>query len=467
MHAVTGPYAREILERRLGAPEGTVLHGEPRPDFGGAPPDPNLVHAHQLVEIMNGSDAPDFGAACDGDGDRNMILGPGLFVTPSDSVAILAANAAEVPHYRGRLAGVARSMPTSRALDRVAERLGIPCYETPTGWKYLGNLFDAGLITLCGEESFGTGSDHVREKDGLWAVLFWLAIIAARGASITTIVCEHWNTYGRDFYTRHDYEGLNRIAVQCALKQLARRRDRLLGRTFHGRSLRRMEDFRLGFIAAAIIVFDFYPVTPIMLVLLAILNDFPIMMIAYDNVRVAERPVRWEMPRVLAVAGVAGTMGVIASFILFWIARDYLQLPPAQIQTVIFLKLLVAGHLTIYITRSERWFWRRPWPAARLFWTTEATQVAGTLAAVYGWLLEPIGWTYALGVWAYALAWFPVNNAARVWVLELWERGFNRHASHLERVHASLHACECPPASGICPDPSGGRAPPDFEAQAQ
>ena len=212
----------------------------------------------------------------------------------------------------------------------------------------------------------------------------------------------------------------------------------------------------LGFIAAAIIVFDFYPVTPIMLVLLAMLNDFPIMMIAYDNVRVAQRPVRWEMPRVLAVAVTAGTMGVIASFVLFWIARDVLQLPPAQIQTVIFLKLLVAGHLTIYITRSERWFWRRPWPAARLFWTTEATQVAGTLAAVYGWLLEPIGWSYALGVWAYALAWFPVNNAARVWVLDLWERGFNRHPSHLERVHASLHACQCPPASCACPAPAGG-----------
>lgn len=212
----------------------------------------------------------------------------------------------------------------------------------------------------------------------------------------------------------------------------------------------------LGFIALAIIVFDFYPVTPIMLVLLAVLNDFPIMMIAYDKVRVAERPVRWEMPRVLAVAVTAGTMGVIASFVLFWIARDMLQLPPAQIQTLIFLKLLVAGHLTIYITRSERWFWQRPWPAARLFWTTEATQVAGTLAAVYGWLLEPIGWAYALGVWAYAFAWFPVNNAARVWVHDLLDHGFNRHARHLDRAHASLHACECPPASSACPVPAKG-----------
>ena len=207
----------------------------------------------------------------------------------------------------------------------------------------------------------------------------------------------------------------------------------------------------LGFVALAIIIFDFYPVTPIMLVLLAVLNDFPIMMIAFDNVRVAARPVQWEMPRVLAVAIVAGTTGVIASFVLFWIARDIWQLPPGQIQTVIFLKLLVAGHLTIYITRTERWFWQRPWPAARLFWTTEATQLAGTLAAVYGWLLEPIGWTSALLVWAYALLWFPVNNAARVWVLDLWEHGPGRHARHLERVHASLQSCQCPPATCACP----------------
>ena len=209
----------------------------------------------------------------------------------------------------------------------------------------------------------------------------------------------------------------------------------------------------LGFITLSIIIFDFYPVTPIMLVLLAVLNDFPIMMIAYDNVRVAPRPVRWLMSRVLAVAVVAGTTGVIATFILFWIARDILQLPPEQIQTVIFLKLLVAGHLTIYITRSERWFWQRPWPAARLFWTTEATQLAGTLAAVYGWLLEPIGWSYALMVWAYALLWFPVNNAVRVWVLDLWQGGFGAHTRHLDRVHASLQTrpCAVSPASEACP----------------
>jgi len=203
----------------------------------------------------------------------------------------------------------------------------------------------------------------------------------------------------------------------------------------------------LGFITLSIIIFDFYPVTPIMLVLLAVLNDFPIMMIAYDNVRVAPRPVRWLMSRVLAVAVVAGTTGVIATFILFWIARDILHLPPEQIQTVIFLKLLVAGHLTIYITRSERWFWQRPWPAARLFWTTEATQLAGTLAAVYGWLLEPIGWSYALMVWAYALLWFPLNNAVRVWVLDLWQGGFGAHTRHLDRVHASLQTRPCAAAN--------------------
>lgn len=243
MHAVTGPYAREILERRLGAQEGTVLRGEPRPDFGGEPPDPNLVHARELVDIMQAPGAPDFGAACDGDGDRNMILGAGVFVTPSDSVAILAANAMLVPGYRAGLKGVARSMPTSHALDRVAEALGIPCYETPTGWKYFGNLFDAGLITLCGEESFGTGSDHVREKDGLWAVLFWLQLLAARREPVAAVVREHWRTYGRDFYTRHDYEGLDPVTARVCLEVLAQRRDPLLGRTFHGHRLRSMEDF--------------------------------------------------------------------------------------------------------------------------------------------------------------------------------------------------------------------------------
>ncbi|MDY6784326.1 MAG: alpha-D-glucose phosphate-specific phosphoglucomutase [Cyanobacteriota bacterium] len=206
MHAVTGPYACDILEGRLGAPQGTVMNGTPLEDFGGGHPDPNLVYAHDLVEILFGQDAPDFGAASDGDGDRNMILGRNFFVTPSDSLAILTANATLVPGYKDGLAGVARSMPTSQAADRVAAQLGIDCYETPTGWKFFGNLLDVGKATLCGEESFGTGSNHVREKDGLWAVLFWLNILAARGESVEQIVRQHWQTYGRNFYSRHDYE---------------------------------------------------------------------------------------------------------------------------------------------------------------------------------------------------------------------------------------------------------------------
>src|SRR5215204_857218 len=208
MHAVTGPYARELLERRLGAPNGTVMNGEPLPDFGGGHPDPNLTYAHDLVAAMQGANAPDFGAASDGDGDRNMILGRGFFVTPSDSLAVLAANATLAPGYSRGLAGVARSMPTSQAVDRVAQTLGIECFETPTGWKFFGNLLDADRITLCGEESFGTGSDHVREKDGLWAVLFWLNVLAARGRGVEEVVREHWARYGRNYYTRYDYEAI-------------------------------------------------------------------------------------------------------------------------------------------------------------------------------------------------------------------------------------------------------------------
>jgi phosphoglucomutase len=206
LHAVTGPYAHAIFEGQLGAPAGTVQNGKPLEDFGGGHPDPNLVYAHDLVEIMFGDHAPDFGAASDGDGDRNMILGKHFFVTPSDSLAVLTANAKLVPGYKDGLAGVARSMPTSAAVDRVAEHLGIDCYETPTGWKFFGNLLDAGKATLCGEESFGTGSNHVREKDGLWAVLFWLNILAVRQESVEAIVRDHWKTYGRNFYSRHDYE---------------------------------------------------------------------------------------------------------------------------------------------------------------------------------------------------------------------------------------------------------------------
>jgi phosphoglucomutase len=209
MHAVTGPYAKAIFEQALGAKAGTVTNGEPLEDFGGGHPDPNLVYAHDLVEIMFAPDAPDFGAASDGDGDRNMVLGNNFFVNPSDSLALIAANATLVPGYKNGLSGIARSMPTSQAADRVAEKLGIDCYETPTGWKFFGNLLDADKITICGEESFGTGSNHVREKDGLWAVLFWLNILAERQQSVEEIVVEHWKTYGRNFYSRHDYEGVD------------------------------------------------------------------------------------------------------------------------------------------------------------------------------------------------------------------------------------------------------------------
>jgi len=220
MHAVTGPYAHEILENRLGAPAGTVMNGTPQPDFGGHHPDPNLAYARELVELLFSDDGPDFGAASDGDGDRNMILGRNFFVTPSDSLALLTANARLVPGYRKGIAGVARSMPTSLAVDRVAEKLGIACYETPTGWKFFGNLMDAGKVTLCGEESFGTGSNHIREKDGLWAVLFWLNILAARGQSVAEIIRQHWTEYGRNFYTRHDYEELEMAAAQGVMQHL-------------------------------------------------------------------------------------------------------------------------------------------------------------------------------------------------------------------------------------------------------
>lgn len=208
MHAVTGPYAREILVNRLNAPEDSLMNAEPLEDFGQGHPDPNLTYAHELVEILYGDNAPDFGAASDGDGDRNMILGDHFFVTPSDSLAILAANASLVPGYAKGIAGIARSMPTSAAADRVAEELGVPCYETPTGWKFFGNLMDAGKVTLCGEESFGTGSDHVREKDGLWAVLFWLNILAIKRQSVEALLKRHWVRFGRNVYSRHDYEGL-------------------------------------------------------------------------------------------------------------------------------------------------------------------------------------------------------------------------------------------------------------------
>ena len=219
MHAVTGPYAKDIFEKRLGA-SGAVMNGEPLPDFGGGHPDPNLVYAHDLVEIMFGDNAPDFGAASDGDGDRNMVLGNNFFVTPSDSLAVLTANATLVPGYKDGLSGVARSMPTSEAVDRVADKLNISCYETPTGWKFFGNLLDADKATLCGEESFGTGSNHVREKDGLWAVLFWLNILAVKGESVEEIVKDHWKTYGRNYYSRHDYEEVDKERATELMERL-------------------------------------------------------------------------------------------------------------------------------------------------------------------------------------------------------------------------------------------------------
>ncbi len=208
MHAVTGPYAKRILEETLGAPAGSVINAVPSSNFGGGHPDPNPVWASELVSIMNSRDAPDFGAASDGDGDRNMIMGKRTFVTPSDSLALLTAYAHLNPAYSGKLDGVARSMPTSQAVDRVAERLGIPCFETPTGWKFFGNLMDAGKATLCGEESAGTGSNHIREKDGLWAVLLWLNILARDGRDIVQLQQDHWRSFGRNYYSRHDYEGI-------------------------------------------------------------------------------------------------------------------------------------------------------------------------------------------------------------------------------------------------------------------
>ena len=209
MHAVTGPYAKYILEDVLKAPKGTVVNGDPKEDFGGGHPDPNLVHARKLVEYMFSDEAPDFGAASDGDGDRNMILGRKFYVNPSDSLAVIVANFWNAPGYDRGLTGVARSMPTSQAVDRVARGMGMSCYETPTGWKFFGNLLDANKATICGEESFGTGSNHVREKDGLWAVLYWLNIIAAANMSVEEIVRAHWKKYGRNFYSRHDYEAVD------------------------------------------------------------------------------------------------------------------------------------------------------------------------------------------------------------------------------------------------------------------
>lgn len=271
MHAVTGPYAHEILERRLGFASGSVRNGTPLEDFGGHHPDPNLVHARDLYDLMMSPDAPVIGAASDGDGDRNLIIGRNRFVSPSDSLAILAANAHLAPGYAAGLKGVARSMPTSAAVDRVADALGIACYETPTGWKFFGELLDAGMATLCGEESAGTGSDHVREKDGLWAVLLWLNIVAVRQQSVDQIARDHWATYGRNYYARHDYEALPTDAANQLVSELRTALASLPGQSFGPLTVEHADDFtyvspvdastsanqgiRIGFVGGSRIVF--------------------------------------------------------------------------------------------------------------------------------------------------------------------------------------------------------------------
>lgn len=244
MHAVTGPYAQRILEERLGAPAGTVMHGQPLADFGGGHPDPNQAHAKELMSLLFARNGTiDFGAASDGDGDRNMVLGKQFFVTPSDSLAVLAANATVAPGYRSGISGIARSMPTSQAPDRVAAKLGLPCFETPTGWKFFGNLLDAGRITLCGEESFGTSSNHVREKDGLWAVLFWLNLLAEKQDSVANIVRQHWAEYGRNYYSRHDYEEIDLKAANELMAALQEQLTSLPGKTLGKRTVADADNF--------------------------------------------------------------------------------------------------------------------------------------------------------------------------------------------------------------------------------
>jgi phosphoglucomutase len=243
MHAVTGPYAQEIFVNRLGAPTDSLMNCQVSENFGGGHPDPNLTYAEDLVKVAYGPQAPDFAAASDGDGDRNMILGSHFFVTPSDSLALIAANAKLIPAYASGLAGVARSMPTSGAVDRVAAKLGIDCYETPTGWKFFGNLMDAGKVTLCGEESFGTGSDHVREKDGLWAVLCWLNLLAATGESVQSLVHKHWQQYGRNVYSRHDYEAVATAPAQAVMQHIKQQFASLPGQVFGSYTVNTVDDF--------------------------------------------------------------------------------------------------------------------------------------------------------------------------------------------------------------------------------
>lgn len=243
MNAVGGPYAKAILEGELGAPAGTVVNAEPLEDFGGLHPDPNPVNAEDLIARMQRPDAPDFGAAMDGDADRNMVVGRNFVVTPSDSLALMTAHARLIPGYRDGLLGVARSMPTSAAVDRVAKAMGLPCFETPTGWKFFGNLLDAGRVSLCGEESYGTGSSHVREKDGLWAILFWLSLQGATGRSVESLVREHWRAYGRNYYTRHDYEGVAVDAAHALVHDLRAALPALPGRQFGSRRVVLADDF--------------------------------------------------------------------------------------------------------------------------------------------------------------------------------------------------------------------------------
>jgi len=271
MHAITGPYARKIFEDMLGAAPGSVFNAIPLEDFGGGHPDPNMVHAHELTEIMFGPNPPTLGAASDGDGDRNMVMGANIFVTPSDSLAIMAANAKLIPAYNKGISGVARSMPTSQAVDRVASSLNLNCYETPTGWKFFGNLLDADKITLCGEESFGAGSNHVREKDGLWAVLFWLNLIARKRQSIAEIVHEHWQKFGRDIYSRHDYEAVDSGIANNIFVHLRSQLETLPGKSWDEFTVKYADEFsyvdpidhsvsnhqgiRIGFVDGSRIVF--------------------------------------------------------------------------------------------------------------------------------------------------------------------------------------------------------------------
>jgi len=244
MHAVTGPYAKEIFGKRLSANVGAVINGIPLEDFGGGHPDPNLAHTEELVSILNaGANAPGFGAASDGDGDRNMIIGQNFFVNPSDSLAIMAANAHFLPGYKLGVCGIARSLPTSRAADKVAEELGIECYETPTGWKYFGNLLDDKRITLCGEESFGSGSDHIREKDGIWAVLFWLNLVAVKKQPVEAITRSHWKRYGRHYYTRHDYEAIDSEIADELMQNLRAIASSLVGTEYSAYKVSLCDDF--------------------------------------------------------------------------------------------------------------------------------------------------------------------------------------------------------------------------------